>query len=228
MKARLLAPRHLAATIFLLVVLGTVPAWAQTSPGWMRYPAISPDGTTIVFTYKGDLYRVASSGGTATPLTAHAAHDFMPVWSRDGKQIAFASDRYGNFDIFVIPAEGGEPRRLTYHSAPEYPYTFTPDDAAVVFGAARMDTAANSLFPARLQPEVYQGPGAGGPLAGAPGIFLGAPFSAILVPFSSGSGGREPPADTTLMPSGFKSSPISATLPGLCVARTSSVIGVIG
>ncbi len=161
MKARPLAPRRLAAATFLLV-LGTVTAWAQTSPGWMRHPAISPDGKTIVFTYKGDLYRVASSGGTATPLTAHAAHDFMPVWSRDGKQIAFASDRYGNFDIFVMPAEGGEPRRLTHHSAPEYPYTFTPDDASVVFGAARMDTAANRLFPAGSQPELYQVPVAGG------------------------------------------------------------------
>jgi hypothetical protein len=52
---------------------------AQNNPGWLRYPAISPDGKTIVFTYKGDLYRVASSGGTATPLTTHEAHDFMPV-----------------------------------------------------------------------------------------------------------------------------------------------------
>ena len=78
-----------------------------------------------------------------------AAHDFMPVWSRDGKQIAFASDRYGNFDLFVMPAEGGEARRLTYHSAAEYPYTFTGDDTAVVFGAARMDAA----------PGLQMGPG---------------------------------------------------------------------
>src|SRR6185436_7981632 len=101
---------------------------AQSDVSWMRYPAISPDGKTIVFTFKGDLYRVPASGGAATALTSHPAHDFMPVWSHDGKQIAFASDRYGNFDIFVIPAEGGESRRLTYHSAAEYPYTFSNDD----------------------------------------------------------------------------------------------------
>jgi Tol biopolymer transport system component len=74
----------------------------------MRYPAISPDGQTIAFTYMGDLYRVATSGGVATALTSHPAQDFMPVWSHDGRQIAFASDRHGNFDLFVIPATGGE------------------------------------------------------------------------------------------------------------------------
>jgi Tol biopolymer transport system component/C-terminal processing protease CtpA/Prc len=137
-------------------------ASAQSGPSWLRYPAISPDGKTIVFTYKGDLYRVAAAGGTAVPLTVHQAHDFMPVWSHDGKQIAFASDRYGNFDIFVIPAGGGEARRLTFHSAPEYPYTFTGDDNAVIFGAARMDAAENRQFPAASQPELYQVPAAGG------------------------------------------------------------------
>ena len=144
------------------LALGAPAAAAQPNAGWLRYPSISPDGKTIVFTYKGDLYRVAATGGTATALTVHAAHDFMPVWSRDGRQIAFASDRYGNFDVFVMPAEGGQARRLTFHSAAEYPYTFTGDDTALVFGAARMDTAANRLFPTGSQPELYQVPTAGG------------------------------------------------------------------
>jgi Tol biopolymer transport system component len=110
---------------------------APDNPSWLRYPAISPDGKTIVFTYKGDLYRVPSSGGTATQLTTHTAHDFMPVWSHDGKSIAFASDRYGNFDVFVMPAEGGEARRVTFHSAQEYPYTFTNDDKSFLLPERR-------------------------------------------------------------------------------------------
>ncbi len=149
MKTRLIAA-------FGILLFTVTTAGAQTAAGWLRYPAISPDGKTVVFTYKGDLYRVGSGGGEAVALTAHQAHDFMPVWSRDGKHIAFASDRYGNFDVFVIPAAGGEARRLTFHSAPEYPYTFTTGDKAVVFGAARMDTAANRLFPTGSQPELYQ------------------------------------------------------------------------
>ena len=106
---------------------------AQDSlPKWMRYPAISPDGLTIVFSYKGDLYTVPSSGGKASVLTLHEAHDFKPVWSPDSKQIAFASDRYGNYDIFVIPAEGGSPKRLTWHSANDYPSDFSPDGKRMV------------------------------------------------------------------------------------------------
>lgn len=129
---------------------------AQENPSWLRYSSISPDGKTIVFTYKGDLYRVSSAGGTATPLTVHEAHDFMPVWSHDGKSIAFASDRYGSFDVFVMPAEGGEARRLTYHSAAEYPYEFSNDDKSVLFGSARMDIASNRTYPTGSQPELYK------------------------------------------------------------------------
>ena len=129
---------------------------AQLNPGWLRYSAISPDGKTIVFTYKGDLYRVPAAGGIATALTIHEAHDFMPVWSHDGKSIAFASDRYGNFDIFIIPAEGGEAKRLTYHSAQEYPYEFSNDDKSILFGSARMDLASNRTYPTGSQPELYK------------------------------------------------------------------------
>lgn len=135
---------------------------AQNIPMWLRYPAISPDGATIVFAYKGDLYRVPSDGGVAVPLTLHEAHDFMPVWSHDGKSIAFASDRFGNFDVFIMPATGGEARRLTFHSASELPYSFSPDDKAILFGAARLDAADNRTFPTGSQPELYQVPAAGG------------------------------------------------------------------
>lgn len=136
---------------------------AQETPLWMRYPAISPDGKTIVFSYKGDLYKVPASGGEAYPLTLHEAHDYMPVWSRDGKWIAFASDRYGNFDVYVMPAAGGESRRLTYHSANDYPYDFTPDGKTVLFGTNRNDVYTSARFPQRgLFQKLYQVPVTGG------------------------------------------------------------------
>ncbi len=151
---------------FALLALGAAaaaaPLRAQSEPLWLRYPALSPDGRTLVFTYKGDLYRVPSAGGAATMLTTHAAQDFMPVWSRDGKTIAFASDRYGNFDVFAIPADGGAVQRLTFHSAPEYPYAFTADGKSVIFGAARGDAASNRQYPTGSQPELYQVAAAGG------------------------------------------------------------------
>ena len=138
------------------------PSGSPQGASWMRYPAISPDGKTIAFTFKGDIYKVSSSGGTATPLTTHTANDYAPVWSHDGKRIAFASDRYGNYDIYVISAEGGEAKRLTFHSANEIPYTFTSDDKDVIFGASRQDAAANRQFPTAAQGELYVVPASGG------------------------------------------------------------------
>jgi len=129
---------------------------AQESPKWLRYSSISPDGQKIAFTYKGDLYLVPAGGGAAEALTFHEAHDFMPVWSHDGKKIAFASDRFGNFDVFVIDAKGGQPIRLTYHSSGEFPYSFSADDKTVLFGAQRQDDVLHRQYPTGSQPEVYQ------------------------------------------------------------------------
>jgi tricorn protease len=136
---------------------------SQKNPLWLRYPAISPDGKNIVFSFKGDLYKVSADGGTAFPLTLHEAHDFMPVWSHDGKKIAFASDRFGNFDVFVISADGGEPTRLTYNSAADYPWDFSPDDSKIIFGTSRNDIATSARFPVlSVFKKLYEVPVKGG------------------------------------------------------------------
>ena len=151
-------------TYILLACLIGLPvlAYSQENPNWLRYPAISPDGSAIVFTYKGDLYRVPPEGGQAQQLTFHEAHDFMPVWSNDGTKIAFASDRYGNFDIYVMDSDGGPAERLTYHSSDEFPYSFTTDDASILFGGVRLDTERHRQYPTPSQPELYSVPATGG------------------------------------------------------------------
>lgn len=129
---------------------------------WFRYAAISPDGSTIAFTFKGDIYIVDSKGGVAKQLTIHTAHDYHPVWSHDGRNIAFASNRYGNFDVFVVSAEGGEARRLTYHSNDEIPYEFSINNEHVIFKGQRMDVAEHRQFPNSYLTEVYTVPSVGG------------------------------------------------------------------
>ncbi len=140
----------------------SVASTAQTNPQWIRYQSISPDGATIVFTYKGDLYTVPTIGGEARQITFHEGHDYMPVWSKDSKTIAFASERYGNFDIYMMEAKGGAATRLTFHSNDERPYSFTSDGKHVIFGALRQDLAEHRQYPTGSQPELYSVPVEGG------------------------------------------------------------------
>ncbi|WP_417450687.1 S41 family peptidase [Kordiimonas sp.] len=129
--------------------------YAEANSDWYGEAAISPDAKSILFTYKGDIYKVSAQGGTAVPLTVNAAWEGHPVWSHDGKQIAFASDRNGNLDVYVMSANGGLAERLTFDSANDIPSDFTADNKAVSFGSTRADDAQSSLFPRGALSELY-------------------------------------------------------------------------
>src|SRR6187551_1608915 len=144
----------------LAIVFASFSGFSQAL--WLRYPSISPDGKQVVFTYRGDLYITSSSGGVASPLTVHEAYDFSPVWSPDGKQVAFASNRHGNFDVFIISVNGGDPKRLTYFSAWEIPTDFTSDGKNVIYNTHMEDLASNVQFPMGALNELYSVPIEGG------------------------------------------------------------------
>lgn len=132
------------------------------SQSWFRYSKISPDGSKIAFCYKGDIYVVPSSGGQANVVIFSDYYEFMPVWSNDGKHLAFAADRYGNFDVFVYSFEDNSTQRLTYHSANDLPYCFSHDDQQVIFASTRVDEPENRQFPSRILSELYAVPVKGG------------------------------------------------------------------
>ena len=137
------------------LLVAALASQAQEHPLWMRYPAISPDGSTIAFSYKGDLYSVPTKGGEAHQLTTNAAYDSQPIWSPDGKHIAFTSDREGSLDVFVLDAKGGTPTRLTTNSGKETPIAFK-NDSTVLFSSSVMPTAQSIIFASRQFPQVYE------------------------------------------------------------------------
>ena len=129
--------------------------FAQQEARWLRTPSISPDGSQIVFAYMGNLYKVSSDGGVAVQITSGDDYKTRPIWSHDGKYIAYASDIYGNFDIFVMPSGGGVPTRLTYNSTPDFPFDFTPDSKNVLFGSGRFAPAQSVRFPSNMFKNLY-------------------------------------------------------------------------
>lgn len=128
---------------------------AQPHPLWMRHTSISPDGQTIAFSYKGDVFTVPASGGQARQLTSNAAYDSYPIWSPDGSKIAFASSREGSLDIYVMSKFGGEPKRLTTRSTNETPIAWR-DNEHILFSAAIMPTAKSIFFASSQFPQVYE------------------------------------------------------------------------
>jgi tricorn protease len=141
-----------AICITLVIAASAVAADAPLP----RHPAPSPDGSQIAFSWQGDLWLVPSIGGDARRITAHPADERYPVWSRDGRFIAFASNRHGNADIFTMPTDGSAPPiRLTFASVTDIPFDFTPDGKAVLF-------VSNRAMGIRWMPQLWTVPITGG------------------------------------------------------------------
>ena len=142
--------------IITAALLGlSLNSFADSSPLWLRFCSISPDGQTIAFSYKGDIFSVPVNGGTAKQLTTNPAYDAYPVWSPDGQKIAFASTREGSMDIYLMDKNGGVPKRLTTNSGSEIPMAFTDNDH-ILFSSAIMPTAKSIFFASGTFPQTYE------------------------------------------------------------------------
>ena len=140
----------------VLFALLAVAFQASAQPLWMRENVISPNGDKIAFCYKGDVYVVSTQGGKAQQLTTNTSYETAPIWSPDGKQIAFATDRNGNFDVYLVSAEGGVAKRITTNSASELPLAFSPDGKEIYFSAQIQKAAENVQFASGWITELYK------------------------------------------------------------------------
>ncbi|WCL82154.1 S41 family peptidase [Saprospira sp. CCB-QB6] len=122
----------LLSAILLLLAQGV---WAQDRI-LLRQASLSPDGQELLFSYQGDIWRMSLPDGQPRRLTVHQAYDSKAIWSPDGKQIAFQSDREGNNNIYVMPAQAGRPKQLTYYSGNDQLLGWK-DDKTLLFASSR-------------------------------------------------------------------------------------------
>ncbi|GHE29938.1 tricorn protease [Sphingobacterium griseoflavum] len=110
---------------------------AQKQPAFLSYPTLSPDGSVLVFSYEGDLWKVSSQGGVALRLTAMEGNEIAPSISPDGKWLAFSSNQNGNMDVYSMPLEGGDIQQLTYHEGADEVDSWSWDSQTIYFTSSR-------------------------------------------------------------------------------------------
>ncbi len=84
-----------------------------TEGTWMSL-AVSPDGKTMIFDMLGDIYAMNTKGGAAKPLRIGLPFESQPVYSPDGKQIAFISDASGADNLWIMKADGTAARQVSF------------------------------------------------------------------------------------------------------------------
>lgn len=102
--------------ISLLTAFSIIQISAQEKSYFLSSPSLSPDGKTAYFAYDGDIWKADSDGGNASRITALDGEEINPRISPDGKWLAFSSNQYGNYDVYVMPVEGGTIKQLTFHT----------------------------------------------------------------------------------------------------------------
>ena len=130
---------------FLLSALLLLPmaALAQTTPLYFsQYPALSPDGQDLYFSYDGDIWKVAAQGGTAERITAMMGNETHPRVSPDGRWLVFTAEQYGNEDLYLLPVNGGDARQLTFHQADDEVSSWSWDSQWIYFTSNRYNTVS--------------------------------------------------------------------------------------
>jgi len=117
----------------LLSVFTITQLSAQEKVYFTSNPAFSPDAKTIYFSYDSDIWKVDANGGNASRITALGGEETNPRVSPDGKWLAFSSNQFGNYDVYVMPINGGEIKQLTFHQAKDDVESWSWDSKTIYF-----------------------------------------------------------------------------------------------
>jgi Tol biopolymer transport system component len=142
-----------------------VDTTAMVTASQIRSPAASPNGERVVFTAFDRLWIKDLPDGEASRLTDAEVGEFHPVWSADGRWIAYVTwDDADGGHIMKVPAAGGAPTRLSSTAALYYNVAWSPDGARIVAsrGAARELKQASGLFFGPIGGEFVWVPAEGG------------------------------------------------------------------
>lgn len=119
--------------LLLLLVLASITASDEIVDP--RFPSVSPDGSEMVFCWRGKLWQASVSGGTPRCLTPGEGCISHPAYSENGDYIAFTNDVTGSGDVYVMPSAGGVSTRLTYHGGEDRVLGWTRNE--VLFSSSR-------------------------------------------------------------------------------------------
>ncbi|MFC2155773.1 PDZ domain-containing protein [Acidobacteriota bacterium] len=124
-----------AMLVFLSISLSAVNGIDTKDTRLLSQPAVSKN--RVAFVYADDLWTANIDGTGVRRLTSAKGRETNPVFSPDGKWVAFSGNYDGNVDVYIVPAAGGIPKRLTFHPGGDGVRAFTPDGSAVLFSSGR-------------------------------------------------------------------------------------------
>ncbi|MES2651533.1 MAG: S41 family peptidase [Bacteroidota bacterium] len=135
--------KNLLYALFACAFLGSASVNAQDQTYFAAYPSLTPDAQNIVFTYDGDIWKVAAKGGLAARLTAMPGDEINAKVSPDGKWLAFTSNQFGNNDVYVMPMAGGDIKQLTFNDGTDEVDNWSWDSKTIYFTSSRYNSSSS-------------------------------------------------------------------------------------
>ncbi|MFZ1702175.1 MAG: LpqB family beta-propeller domain-containing protein [Pyrinomonadaceae bacterium] len=165
--------------IAFVLCLAVLSAFGQ-SANYLTEPSLSPDRKEIVFVSGGDIWSVLADGGAARLLVSHPANESKPLFSPDGRWLAFSSNRTGNGDIYILEIEKGNLSRLTFDDGNDQLDAWSRDGKWIYFSSNTRDisgmndilrVAATGGTPMQVSSDRYTSEFQAAPLADGSIIF---------------------------------------------------------